>query len=202
MLLTRRSLLKGTAAAAAAGAMMTIMDEPQKAEARGIEINYDRLVGARESTTICPYCACGCSTLAYTVDGELVHMEGDPDQPSTRGSLCPKGAAQFNIRNIYDPETGKQIANPARARTALYRAPYSKTYREVDLDWAMKEIAKRVREAREEGFEHKDEKGVVVNRTENIGWLGFAGADNEECQVIAKLVRGLGITYFDHQARI
>lgn len=202
MLLTRRSALKGTAAALAAGALLDMSATTQQAEAKGAPINFDRLVGARESTTICPYCACGCSTLAYTVDGELIHMEGDPDQPSTRGSLCPKGAAQFNIRNIYDPKTGKQVVNPARARRALYRAPYAEGYREVELDWALKEIAKRVRETREEGFEATDSQGRLVNRVENIGWIGFAGADNEECQVIVKMVRALGITYFDHQARI
>lgn len=201
MLLTRRSALKGSAAALAAGAL-TEMLKPDQAEAKGVPINYDRLVGARESTTICPYCACGCSTLAYSVNGELIHMEGDPDQPSTRGSLCPKGAAQFNIRNIYDPKTGKQIANPARARRALYRAPYETGYREVSLGWAITEIAKRFRETREEGFEHTDKQGRIVNRTTNIGWLGFAGADNEEAQVIVKLARAMGLTYFDHQARI
>lgn len=200
MLLTRRGLLKGSAAALAAGALLD-MSAPE-AQAAQKPINYDRLVGARESTTICPYCACGCSTLAYTVNGELVHMEGDPDQPSTRGSLCPKGAAQFNIRNIYNPKTGEQVANPARARRALYRAPYAKGFREVDVDWALKEIAKRTRETRDEGFIRQDADGHTVNRTENIGWLGFAGADNEECQVIAKFVRGLGLVYFDHQARI
>lgn len=202
MLLTRRNALKGTASALAAGAMMSVLSSPETAQADGMPVNYDRLVGAKETTTICPYCACGCSTLVYTVDGELVHMEGDPDQPSTRGSLCPKGAAQFNIRNIYDPKTGEQIANPARARKALYRAPYAKGYREVDLDWALEQIAERVRASREKGFQFTDKQGRTVNRTENIGWLGFAGADNEECQLISKLVRSLGITYFDHQARI
>ncbi|MDO5044850.1 MAG: formate dehydrogenase, partial [Coriobacteriia bacterium] len=138
----------------------------------------------------------------HTIDGEVYNMEGDPDQPSTQGGLCPKGSAQLNIRNIIDPDTGELKANPARARHALYRAPGATSFTKVDTHWALKEIAMRIYNSREAGFKVKDENGVTVNRTENIGWIGFASADNEECQLIVKLARGLGLTFFDHQARI
>ncbi len=205
MLISRRGLVKTSAAALAAGTMLDLI-APDKAHADALKAelkrNYERLVGARETTTVCPYCASGCSTLAHTIDGELVNMEGDPDHPSTQGALCPKGAAQLNTRNVIDPETGELISNPARARHALYRAPGSTSFTKVDLHWALKEIAVRTYNSREKGFQHTDENGVVVNRNENIAWIGFASADNEEAALITKLVRGLGITFFDHQARI
>lgn len=203
MLLTRRGFVASSAAALAVGAL-TGLSNPQDAQAKpqGVKRDYNWLEGAKETITICPYCACGCSTICRTVNGEVVEMEGDPDQPSTRGSLCPKGASQFQTRNVYDPKTGKQMHNPARMTKCLYRAPHATEWEEKSLEWMMQTIAERTIKLRNQTYEHTDKDGHIVNRCEGIGWLGFAGADNEEAQVIAKLARSMGLTYFDHQARI
>jgi formate dehydrogenase major subunit len=135
-------------------------------------------------------------------DGELINLEGDPDHPINRGALCSKGSAQFNVRNVYDPETGELRLNPYRVTKVKYRAPGASDWEEKDWEWAMAEIAKRVKATRDATYETTDENGVTVNRTRAIGNLGGAALDDEECYVIQKLARAIGVTYIEHQARI
>ena len=146
---------------------------------------------ARESTTICPYCAVGCGQIVSVSQSKVINIEGDPDHPINQGSLCSKGEALIQVAN-----------NDRRMTNVLYRAPYSDKWEEKSWDWALPEIAKRIKKTRDESWMAKDDKGRVVNRTEALAGLGGAALDNEECYLWIKLARALGIVYIEHQARI
>jgi formate dehydrogenase major subunit len=151
-----------------------------------------RIRGASVDISVCPYCAVGCSQLAYSKDGTLIDVEGNYESPINGGTLCPKGAATFGL-----------LTNPLRETTVKYRAPYSDHWQEKSLAWAMERIAQLVKETRDATFEEKDEQGVTVNRTLGIGHMGGATLDNEENYLIKKLwTGGLGIVAVENQARI
>lgn len=198
--LSRRGFFKLTGATFAAGALAELFG-PSNAFAAD-EVPEMRITGATESASICCYCSVGCGAILSVKDGELINLEGDPDHPINRGALCSKGSAQFNVRNVYDPETGELRLNPYRVTKVKYRAPGASDWEEKDWEWAMAEIAKRVKATRDATYETTDENGVTVNRTRAIGNLGGAALDDEECYVIQKLARAIGVTYIEHQARI
>jgi formate dehydrogenase major subunit len=151
-----------------------------------------RTEGAGVVVSICPYCAVGCSQLAYTKNGRILSIEGNYESPINGGTLCPKGAANYELIN-----------NPRRVTRAKYRAPYSDHWEECSLEWAMDRIAERVKETRDATYEETDENGVPVNRTLGIGHLGGATLDNEENYLIKKLfTAGLGMVAVENQARI
>ena len=111
----------------------------------------------------------------------------------------------FNLREIYEPETGHQVVNPKRVQKPLYRAPGSEKWEEKEWDWMLDEIAKRIKETRDASFIHKekidDGSEIIVNRTEKIASVGGSGLDNEECYLLSKMMRSLGVVYLT-QARI
>jgi formate dehydrogenase major subunit len=151
-----------------------------------------------ETPSICPFCAVGCG-LIVAADGsgkKVVNIEGDPDHPVNRGSLCSKGMALSQL-NTVDGEI-----NQRRLQKVKYRAPGSSQWEEKDWDWAFEEIAKRIRTTRDEYFIAQDSEGRTVNRLEAMASLGGAALDNEECSLIAKAMRALGLVYIEHQARI
>jgi len=149
-----------------------------------------------EKTSICAYCAGGCG-IVVSSDGErLVGIEGDPDHPVNRGSLCSKAQSLYQIRTV----DGK--VNPKRLTKVQYRAPNSEKWEEKSWDWAMDEIAKRIKKTRDANFIEKDKDGITVNRTEAIAQLGGSAHDNEEAYLISKMNRGLGLVYTETQARI
>jgi formate dehydrogenase major subunit len=151
-----------------------------------------RTHGADVTVSVCPYCAVGCSQLVYTKDGKVIDIEGNYESPINGGTLCPKGAATSGL-----------MASPNRVSTVKYRAPYSDHWEERPLGWAMERIAQLVKKTRDETYEHRDEKGMVVNRTLGVGHLGGATLDNEENYLIKKLfTAGLGILPIENQARI
>lgn len=166
------------------------------------KVYANRLEGSIETPTVCSFCGVGCGGVASTIDGVLVNFEGDPDNPLNKGGMCAKGTSQFAIHAIYNPETGAREYNPNRVTKPRYRAPGAAEWEEVEWDWAMAEVAKRAKKVRDETFEEKNEKGVTVNRTTGLAFLGGAALDNEECSVLSKLARALGIVYLEHQARI
>ncbi len=147
---------------------------------------------ATEFTTICPYCGSGCGQIVHVVDGKVINIEGDPENPINRGGNCSKGSALFQI-----------AVNPAKARLTkvLYRAPGAADWEEKDWDWAIERIAQNVKKTRDAAFTEK-ENDIPVNRAEAIANLGGAGLDNEEGYLISKAMRSLGITWMEHQARI
>jgi formate dehydrogenase major subunit len=149
---------------------------------------------AKETTTICCYCAVGCGAIVHTSkrgDGRVMNIEGDPDHVINQGALCSKGASL------------KQLAeNENRMIEPMYRAPYSDKWQTVSWDWALTEMAKRVKATRDASFTEKNEKGQTVNRTTAIASVGSAAMDNEECWIYQALMRSLGLVYIEHQARI
>lgn len=148
-----------------------------------------------ETTSICPYCSCGCGVLIATDEnGHIVNVEGDPDHPTNRGALDPKSLA---IRQM--------SASPLRLKTVMYRARGSHEWEVKTWDWATEQIAKRVKQTRDSSFVSTvkvDDKDVAVNRTEGIAWLGGAANNSEDCYIASKFCRSLGLVYLEHQARI
>src|ERR1700674_375804 len=151
-----------------------------------------RIRDAKVVHSVCPYCAVGCSLNVYVKDGSVIDIEGDPNSPINHGTLCPKGSATFQY-----------TVNPSRLTQVLYRAPYSDHCEVKSLDWAMEQIAQRVKKTRDETFVEPLPDGREVNQTVGIASLGGATLDNEENYVIKKLLNaGLGIVSIENQARI
>ncbi len=191
MKINRRKFLKisvGTAAGVMAlGLGMDL--KPVKSYAQTLKIRY-----AKETTTICPYCAVGCGIIVHTskgASGKVINAEGDPDHPINEGSLCSKGAALSQLVN-----------NENRLITPLYRKPYSSEWQQVSWDWALYKIALNIKKSRDASFTYKNTKGQLVNRTNGIAHIGSAALDNEECWAIQAMMRAMGLVYIEHQARI
>lgn len=201
---SRRDFLKftGLGAAFAAGSVGTLMRTESGHAAEATPAEKLRILGAKESTTICCYCSVGCGGLTSVVDGKMVNFEGDPDHPVNQGGMCSKGIAQFQVLMTYDPETGELVENPRRITKPMYRAPGGTEWEEITWEKAIAEVAKRIKDTRDRTFIEKDENGVTVNRLESIANMGGAALDNEECAPLAKFARSLGIVYLEHQARI
>jgi len=149
-----------------------------------------------ETPTICCFCAVGCGAIIAAQDGRVVNLEGDPDHPVNQGSLCSKGLALAQL-NTVDGEL-----NPRRLQKVKYRAPGSSTWEERDWSWAIEQIARRIKDTRDKYLIESDGEGRTVNRLEAIASLGGAALDNEECSLIVKAMRALGLVYIEHQARI
>ena len=151
-----------------------------------------RLRGANVTQGICPYCAVGCGQLIFSKGGELIDIEGDPDSPISTGHLCPKGANTYQLS-----------VNSHRVRHVLYRAPYSDHWETRTMEWALEQIAQRVKTTRDDDFTTRDEQGRLLNSVSSIGSLGGATIDNEENYLIKKLLGGgLGVVSIENQARI
>lgn len=188
---TRRKFIQISGATAAGLTVSNLGFDltPVKAHAQMLKTRY-----AKETTTICPYCAVGCGAIVHTSkkgDGRVINIEGDPDHVINRGSLCPKGAGIAGL-----------VENDERLTEPKYRAPYSKEWKTVSWDWALDTIAKRAKETRDKSFSHRNDKGQVVNRTTAIASVGSAALDNEECWTYQALMRAMGLVYIEHQARI
>lgn len=191
MKVTRRKFMQISGATAAGLAVSGLGFDlsPVRSHAQMFKPKY-----AKETTTICCYCAVGCGAIVHTNmkgDGRVINIEGDPDHVINRGSLCSKGAALFQLA-----ETKNRLLRP------MYRAPYAKKWKRVSWDWALTEIAKRVKKTRDATLTRKNAKGQVVNRTTGIASVGSAAIDNEECWIYQALMRALGLVYIEHQARI
>jgi len=145
-----------------------------------------------EKATICPYDASGCGFIVAAENGKVVNIEGDPDHPINRGAACAKGASMRQL----------SADNPWRLSKVLYRAPGASDWEEKDWDWALDAIARRLKDTRDANFIEANSKGQIVNRTEAIANLGGSALDNEECYLLAKLTRALGLVYIEHHARI
>ena len=155
-----------------------------------------RVSGAKAVTSVCCYCAVGCSTLAYVSDdGKLLDVEGNPDSPINAGHLCPKGSALFGL-----------TVNDQRWTTVKYRAPYSDRYEERPLSWALERIAQLAKATREQTFRREwtnaEGKTQCVNHTLGIASLGGATFGVEENYMLGKLMHSLGVVSIENQARI
>ena len=192
---TRREILKVGAAGAAVGGLSALGFDAAVAEATTVKQRL-RIEGAKVSHSVCPYCAVGCSLLAYTRKGrngatELLQIEGNPDSPVNEGTLCPKGASAMELAI-----SKRRLQNP------LYRAPGAKDFKRVSWDFVLDKLARRIKDARDRTFVTKDEDGNVVNRAEGLAFAGGAAFSNEEGYLATKLMRGLGLVYLEQQARV
>lgn len=151
-----------------------------------------RVRDAKVVKSVCPYCAVGCGLNVYVKDGKVIDIEGNPDSPINHGTLCPKGSATFQY-----------TINASRLTHVLYRAPYSDHWEIKSLDWAMEQIAQRVKKTRDETFVERLPDGREVNHTLGIASLGGATLDVEENYLMKKLFTGgLGVVAIENQARI
>lgn len=188
--ISRRDFLKTSGAGIGGGLLIgaigsdlvqaePLNSRPQKKESAG-------------KTTICPYCASGCGLIVAANDGQVTNVEGDPNHPINRGSVCAKGASL------------RQAAadNPRRLRKVLYRPPGGDEWQEKSWDWALARIADKIKKTRDANWREKDDTGRRVNRSEAIASLGGAALNNEECYLLVKMMRSLGLVYIEHQARI
>ncbi len=190
---SRRDFLKvGVASAGAAGVTSLGFDLAAAVE---VKQNF-RISGAKEVHSLCPYCAVGCSLIAYTKqDGggrtEILQIEGDPDSPVNEGRLCPKGATAMQLA----------VSN-RRVEKPRYRAPGSDQWKEISWDELLDRMARRIKESRDATFVTQDASGNTVNRCEGIAFAGGAAFSSEEGYFATKIMRALGTVFIEQQARV
>ena len=213
MEITRRDFLKvsGAAGTVLVGGLGFDLS-PAEAYARELRIKE-----AKETTSVCCYCSVGCGILVHTKNGKVINSEGDPEHPISEGALCSKGTSLYQVVN-----------NESRLLKPRYRSPGAAEWKEVEWDWALDQIARRIKDTRDRTFQlttktnirekkvadTPDESGLfpeimvdvekefTVNRTNGIAHVGSAALDNEECYLIQKLVRSWGLVHVEHQARL
>ena len=190
--LTRRDFLKASSSGALAGTALGTLTAvgaslaPAVAQAQQLRIEH-----AKATPSVCPYCSVGCATLVHTIEGKIVNIEGDPRSPHNEGTLCPKGAAIYQLH-----------VNPNRPTKVLHRAPGATEWEVWDLERAVSRVAELVKKTRDETFVERLENGKLVNNTTAIFSLGGATLDCEWNHVQQKLMRGLGVVAIENQARI
>ena len=213
MEITRRDFLKvsGAAGTVLIGGLGFDLS-PAEAYARELRIKE-----AKETTSVCCYCSVGCGILVHTKNGKVINSEGDPEHPISEGALCSKGGSLYQVVN-----------NENRLLKPRYRSPGAAEWKEVEWDWALDQVARRIKDTRDRTFQlttktnirekkvadTPDESGLfpeimvdvekefTVNRTNGIAHVGSAALDNEECYLIQKLVRSWGLVHVEHQARL
>ena len=183
MKITRREFLKLSGVTAFATIGIFKLDAiTAKAEELRLRIRY-----AKQTTTICPYCAVGCGEIVSVSNGKVINIEGDPDHPINEGSLCSKGSALYQVAN-----------NDLRLTKVKYRAPGSAYWEEKSWNWAIDRISSRIKETRDAALSD----GRKGSRIDSLAAIGGAALDNEECYLYSKFMRALGVVYIEHQARI
>jgi formate dehydrogenase major subunit len=157
-----------------------------------------RLAKTTETRSTCPYCSVSCGVIMYTLGDTaknnkpaLVHVEGDPDHPVNRGTLCPKGAGLADMIN-----------SPNRLKYPEVREPGAKEWKRISWDDALTRIAKHMKADRDKNFIAKNDKGVTVNRWNTTGMLVSSASSNEAGYLSVKMLRAMGVVALDTQARI
>jgi formate dehydrogenase major subunit len=191
MELTRRDFLRyttGAGAGTALGGITGLGLSLSPARARAQELRIRDTVSV---PSICPFCSVGCGTLIHARDGEIINIEGDPRSPHSEGTLCPKGAAIYQLHK-----------NPNRPTQVLHREPGASGWEVWDLGRAMDRVAQLIKETRDRTFIERVPGGKLANACTSIFALGGATLDNEFNHLCQKLMRGLGIVPIENQARI
>jgi formate dehydrogenase major subunit len=157
-----------------------------------------KIARATETRSTCPYCSVSCGVIIYTIGDkaknvtpQVIHVEGDPDHPINRGTLCPKGAS-----------LEQDILNPRRLLRPQVRRPGATEWEDISWEQAYSEIAREVKKTRDETFIERDAQGHTVNRCEGIAWTGGCTDTNEFNYLVVKTMRSLGLTYIENQARV
>jgi len=190
---SRRDFFKLSIAGGAAASVLGFDLAPAYAELRELKI-----ARASETRSTCPYCAVSCGVIIYTlgdkaknVTPQVIHVEGDPDNPINRGTLCPKGAS-----------LEQDIMNERRLLKPQVRRPGATDWADISWDDALNEIAARVKITRDDTFIEKDATGKTVNRCEGIAFTGGCTDTNEFNYLVVKSMRSLGVCYLENQARV
>jgi formate dehydrogenase major subunit len=193
--ITRRQFLAVTGASLAGSSLALMGFSPAVALA---EVREFKLTRTTEVRNTCPYCAVACGVLMYAlgdgaknVKSSIIHIEGDPDHPVNRGTLCPKGAALIDF-----------IHSPSRLQFPEYRAPGSDHWKRISWDEALSRIARLMKDDRDANFIAKNAAGTTVNRWVSVAMLAASASSNEVAYITQKVVRSLGMLAFDNQARV
>lgn len=198
--LTRRDFLKLSAGAISGTLVSELVNLGVDLAPVGALAKQQQVKQGKEVPSVCPYCAVGCGQIVTVADGKIVDIQGNYDSPINLGTLCPKGAATYQL-----------AVNPNRWTKAKYRAPFSDRWEDIDLETAMNRIAEKVRKTRDENFIEKVSveelpEAVVKEKTVNqvlaIASLGGATIDDEWNYLHQKLLRALGLVSIENQARI
>lgn len=196
MQLTRRGLLKGVGAGAAVSSLGALGFGALE-QAAAAAVRPYKLERALETRNTCPYCSVSCGLIMYSLgDGaknarpSVFHVEGDPDHPVSRGTLCPKGQSVLDF-----------VKSESRTMQPLYRASGADQFQPVSWDWALDRIARLMKEDRDKNFVAQADD-VPVNRWITTGFLGASATTNETAYLTYKVVRSTGALVFDNQARV
>ncbi len=187
MELSRRDFLRFSGVAAGA-AVASGLVKGGKAMAASKPFSLKKRV--KETSTICCYCSVGCGAIVSSYEDGIIKIEGNPDHPTNEGALCPKGLAMAQIHQV----DGK--INPYRLTKPLYRAPNATVWEEKSWDWMIDTVAQRVKATRDKIW------NATAHRTDAIASLGGGELDNEECYLLSKMDRALGIVFMEHCARL
>jgi formate dehydrogenase major subunit len=195
--LHRRGFIKLTAAALAPSSIGAL-GFGFASDAVAASVRPFKLTATTETRNTCTYCSVACGVLIYSMGdraknarSNIIHIEGDPDHPVNRGTLCPKGSALLDI-----------VHAPTRLKVPKYRAPGSNAFKEVSWDFALDRIARLMKEDRDKNFIANNSAGVTVNRWTSTGMLAASASSTETAYLTWKVVRALGMVVFDNQARV
>jgi formate dehydrogenase major subunit len=195
--LSRRGFIKLTGAALAASSVGALGFGDSGA-ALAASVRPFKLAAATETRNTCTYCSVACGILIYSLGdraknakSDIIHIEGDPDHPVNRGTLCPKGSALLDI-----------VHAPTRLKFPRYRAPGSNEFKRVSWDFALDRIATLMKEDRDKNFIAKNAAGNTVNRWVSTGMLAASASSSETAYLTWKVARSFGMLVFDNQARV
>src|SRR5262245_21509457 len=193
MAISRRTFLKASLAGGVAVSAFGLDVAPVVAQAKTLRISR-----TTETRSTCPYCSVSCGVIIHTLGDQaknvvpqVVHVEGDPDHPINRGTLCPKGAS-----------LQQDIVNDRRILKPQVRRPGSDHWQDIDSTTAIEEIGRKIKTTRDKTFIAKDSQGRVVNRCESIAWAGGCTDTNELNYLVVKTMRSLGVVGLENQARV
>jgi formate dehydrogenase major subunit len=191
--ISRRTFLQSSLAGGAAISAFGFDIAPLLAQAKTLKISR-----TSETRSTCPYCSVSCGVIIHTLGDkaknavpQVVHVEGDPDHPINRGTLCPKGAS-----------LEQDILNDRRLLKPEVRRPGSDHWEDIDWDTAINEIGRWIKKTRDATFIQKDPNGHTVNRCEGIAWNGGCTDTNEFNYLVVKTMRSLGVCFLENQARL
>jgi formate dehydrogenase major subunit len=197
MAVTRRQFMQVSAAGLATSSVGAL-GFAGAGEALAAGVRPFKLDRATETRNACPYCAVACGVIVYSlgdrsknVRSEIIHIEGDPDHPVNRGTLCARGAASLGYMHSVN-----------RLRHPMHRKAGSDKFERVSWDFAMDRVARLMKEDRDKNFIARNRDGVTVNRWLSTGFFGGSSLSNEAGYLTYKVVRSTGILAFEDQARI
>jgi len=197
MAMTRREFIKFTGLGLTASSL-GLLGFGAAGVAQAAAVRPFKLTHATETRNTCTYCSVACGILIYSMGdraknavSNIIHIEGDPDHPVNRGTLCPKGSALLDI-----------VHAPTRLKAPRYREPGSAEFKEVSWDFALDRIARLIKDDRDKHFQTTNADGTTVNRWTSVGMLAASASSSETSFLTWKVARSLGMVVFDNQARV